>query len=33
MRIGNELKLLLAQNLFRFEDLEFSTEKNQRYFQ
>ena len=27
MRIGNELKLLLAQNLFRFEDLEFSTEK------
>ena len=32
MRIGNELKLLLAQNLFRFEDLEFSTEKIQDIF-
>ena len=29
MKIGNELKLLLAKNLFRFEDLEFSTEKIQ----
>lgn len=33
MKIGNELKLLLAKNLFRFEDLEFSREKNPRYFQ
>ena len=32
MRIGNELKLLLAQNLFRFEDLEFSTEKKSKIF-
>ena len=32
MKIGNELKLLLAKNLFRFEELEFSIEKIQDIF-